>query len=361
MGEEYVDDGEYYGDETGFRGMDGSLLGLILPYAEGGLAAPRWFDVRVSAVQLARDNAGRNVNFASSGIAPLNGTPNIVLSSDNLDFDQEWGTRVVVQRQVGPGSNIEFNFLGAFNYNASSQVYDPNNGLFSAMSNYGRNPAFGFVETDFASFQGIAYSSAFNSYELMYRRRWEGRTDRLQGSYALGVRYLQLTEDLDYKTRTVGVFNPQQLPGPYFMDYSVGTNNSLTGFQFGSDVWMTIIPGLRLGAEGKAGIYGNHSHQNTSIYATSIPLGYFETMRSDDVAFIGEVNFSAIYRVNYHWTIRAGYDVLFLDGLSLATENFNPGQPFVDNPTLVPSRVPTLNDNGQILFHGWNIGVEYLW
>lgn len=352
-------DGEYYEDGGVARLGDGSILGLLLPYAEGGLCTPRWFDVRVSAVQLSRDKASRRVDFSSLGIAPPNGDPNVVLSTDNFDFDDEWGSRVVVARQIGPGSNIEFNFMGNFNFASYAEVQDPNQGLFSVLSDYGRSPPFGFAETDFATFHSIGYSSAFNSYELMYRRRWQGRNCRLQGSYVAGVRYMQLTEDFDYKTRAAGL--PNTLPGFYYMDYSVGTNNSLTGFQFGGDAWVSVIPGFSLGAEAKVGIYGNHSHANTLIMASSIPNGFRETLRSDDAAFIGEINAMAIYRVNYHWTIRAGYDLLLIDGLALATENFNSGQPFVDNPVLAPTRVPAYNDNGQLFLHGWNIGVEYLW
>ncbi|MFO0869735.1 MAG: BBP7 family outer membrane beta-barrel protein [Pirellulales bacterium] len=354
---EYGD--EMYGDEV-FAGLgDGSLLGLLLPYGEGGICTPRWVDVHFAAVNLAREKASRRVDFASLGIAPPNGDPNIVLSSENLDFDDEWGARITVARQVGPGSNIEFNFLGFFNYAASAAVQDPNQGLFSVMSDYGRNPAFGFAETDFATYQGIDYSSAFNSYELMYRRRWQGRNCRLQGSYLAGVRYMQVTEDFGYHTRANGL--PNTLPGFYYMDYAVGTNNSLTGFQFGGDAWVSIIPGFRIGAEGKVGIYGNHSHQNTVINASSLPNGFTETLRSDDAAFIGEANAMAVYRVNYHWTFRGGYQLLFMDGLALAIENFNPGQPFVDNPVLAPVRVPSYNDNGQIFYHGWNVGFEYIW
>jgi hypothetical protein len=350
---------EWFGDELHHRWPNGTLLGLLLPYAEGGICTPRWFDVRVSAVQLARDNASRRVDFTSNGIAPPGGTPNVVLSSDSLAFDDEFGARVVVQRQLGPGGNIEFNWLGGFNYSSNAQVSDPTQGLFSVLSDYGRSPPFGFNETDFANFHSIAYSSAFNSYELMYRRRWQGRNCRLQGSYIAGVRYLQLTEDFAHSTRVPG--QPNVAPSFFFMDYNVGTNNSLTGLQIGGDAWVSVIPGLSLGGEAKAGVYGNHSRQNTEIRASSIPDGFRETLKSDDVAFIGELNAMAIYRINYHWTLRAGYDVLFMDGLALAIENFNPGQPFVNNPVLAPSRVPAYNDNGQLLLHGWNIGLEYLW
>ncbi len=359
-GGEYVGAGEeWFGDDLHHRWPNGTLLGLLLPYAEGGICTPRWFDVRVSAVQLARDNASRQVNFTSSGIAPLDGVPNVVLSSDSLTFDDEFGSRVVVQRQLGAGGNIEFNWLGGFNFASHASVSDPTQGLFSVLSDYGRSPPLGFNETDFANFHSIAYSSAFNSYELMYRRRWQGRNCRLQGSYIAGVRYVQLTEDFDHSTRRPGA--PNVAPSFFFMDYSVGTNNSLTGLQIGGDAWLSVIPGLSFGGEAKAGVYGNHSHQNTSIRATSIPDGFAETLRSDDVAFIGELNAMAIYRINYHWTFRAGYDVLFMDGLALAIENFNPGQPFVTNPVLAPSRVPSYNDNGQLLLHGWNVGLEYLW
>lgn len=357
--------GEYGGEYEG-EYMDGEyadsfhpghhILGLILPYAEGGLCAPRWFDLRAEAVQMRREKVSRQMDFTSDGILGP-----IVLSSDSLNFDPEWGFRAVAALQVGAGSNIEFNYLGAFNFASAAAASSPTDNLFSVFSDFGADPFLGFGETDRSYYQNIAYSSNLNSYELSFRRRWEGRNCRLQGSWLAGIRYLQVVEDFDYRTRS-NVLNPQTLlTEQYSLDYAVGTNNSLTGFQVGGDAWITVIPGFSFGGELKAGIYGNHAHQNTLIQATTLAGGFYETTAGDDAAFVGEANLMAIYRINYNWTFRAGYNLMFVDGLALAIENFNTSPPALSNPTLVPDRVPFFNDNGNIFYHGWSAGVEWLW
>jgi hypothetical protein len=45
-----------------------------------------------------------------------------------------------------------------------------------------------------------------------------------------------------------------------------------------------------------------------------------------------------------------------VDGVALASENFN-----ATPPVLSPLHVPRLNDNGNVFYHGWNVGCEYMW
>ena len=352
-GDGYYEDGEYYdeGLGLGFRGIGREILSIVLPYSEGGLAAPRWFDIRAEAVNFRREHISRRVDYSSNG---LNG--DIVLSTENLTFDPQWGYRLVAALQVGAGSNLEFNYLGGANWSSRATYQSDTNGLFSSLSNFGLDPFLGFGETDNAHWHSIAYSSNFNSYELNLRRRWQGRSDRLQGSWLGGLRYFQLTEDFDYKTRSA-----VPTPGAY-MDYSVGTNNSLTGFQIGGDAWLALLPGMHIGSELKAGVFGNHANQITRIYASSIANGLMERTKSDDVALIAEWSFAMTYRINYHWTVRAGYDLLYLDGVALATENFNSGPPQLTTQSpVVRDRVPFFNDNGSAFYHGWTFGAEWLW
>jgi hypothetical protein len=67
----------------------------------------------------------------------------------------------------------------------------------------------------------------------------------------------------------------------------------------------------------------------------------------------------ATYRINYQWTLRAGYQFLFVDGVALATENFNPVAPALNNP--FDPREVVINDDGNVFYHGWNAGVEFMW
>jgi len=352
-GEEGMYDEEYYA-QHGHHGHHGHLghghLGLLdalLPYDEGGICAPRWWDAYADAIRFRRENVSRTVDFSANGPLAVGG---IALSSDSLDFNDAYGFRAGIAAQLSAGSNVEFNFLGALNFHARAEATSDTNNLFHTFSDYGANPFGGFPQTDAAYFHDIAYSSSLNSFEMSYRRRWQGRNCRLQGSWLAGIRYVSMNEDFVHKTRATFQNQPQ------FMDYTTSTINSLTGFQVGGDAWVTLIPGLRFGGEMKVGLYGNYTHQNTSIFATTISDGIFERTNENGAAFVGEVSLGMTYRINYNWTLRAGYDFLYLDGVALAIENFNNGPPFV-----AEQRPLFFNNNGDVFLHGATLGLEYIW
>jgi hypothetical protein len=295
---------------------------------------------------LVRDDVDRGVDLASEGI----GGP-IVLSTDQLDFDDASGFRFSAMVQVSAGGNVEFTYYGTFHWHRSAIAESATDNLFSVVSDFGQNPPGGFAETDNSSFQRIDYSSTFDNFEINFRRRWIAPNCLFQGSWLAGVRYFKLDEDFQY----IAINDTNGIA-----DFDVNTNNSLTGFQMGGDVWYCVIPGLRLGCEGKAGIFGNHASQGTTITATSLQLPFEETVKVDDVAFVGNIDLMMTYRINYNWTFKFGYQFLFVDGVALASENFNPTPPavFVGGTAI---REPTINDNGNVFYHGLMAGLEFMW
>lgn len=344
-------------DGPGWRmrnGLLGDVLGCIAPYADGGCAAPRWFDVEVGIMTLKRNDAGRNVDFASNGI----GGP-IILSSNDLDFDTSTSFKISAMVQWGPGSNVEFTYFGLFGWTEFSQVQGAGN-IFSPYSNFGQNPAGGFQETDAANLASIRYFSTFDNFEANFRQRWQSPNCRYQGSWLYGIRYFQLDEDFNYRVAT-------DLAAPVgndtFTRTNVNTNNQMTGPQIGGDVWVCLIPGLKVGGEGKFACLGNSSNIDTLVRITgaNAPVEFRERGKYGDVAFLGDLAAYATYRVNYHWTFKAGYQLLYLDGASLAAENFNPQPPAVFNPGPVAVRQRVAHENGDVLWHGWTASLEYLW
>ena len=160
------------------------------------------------------------------------------------------------------------------------------------------------------------------------------------------VRYLYLLEDFLYHTE-----------GPNgFMDYNVGTRNSLTGGQIGGDLWVCIIPGVKFGVEVKGGVYGNRATQNTNLLSNSINPALLEEVGTDTACFALEVGVMFIYKVNQNFTLRGGYQSMAIDGLALAPENFDPTPPFLSG-----TRTPTINATGDVLYHGFTVGLEWMW
>ncbi|GIW92530.1 MAG: hypothetical protein KatS3mg110_0571 [Pirellulaceae bacterium] len=345
------------------RGFD--LLKRLGPYPGGGWCSPRWFDVAADFMYLTREEVSRRVNFTSDGPAGL-GEPFIVLSTDNLDFDHEPGFRFQAAVQFGASSNIEFTYFGLFNFAKSAAVVSDTDDLYSVFSDFGTNPPpqagppivrGGFTDTDSAEFHSIEYSSNFDTLELGFRRRWMAPNCRIQGSWLAGVRYFRLEEQFIHRTR-VNYPDPNDpstnITG--FMDYFVGTANSMTGFQVGGDLWATLFPGIQVGSELKAGIYGNRADQRTTIDAQTLTLPVEESARHDAVAFLAEANLTGTWRLGQHLTARGGYTLLYVDGVALAPENFNPEPPFVAG-----ARTVFINDNGDVFYHGFTAGLEWMW
>jgi hypothetical protein len=247
--------------------------------------------------------------------------------------------------------NLEFTYYGLIQHHDSVQVTDPNNNLYSALSQFGTVPYGGFLEDGGAAYMRQEISSTFDNYEGNYRRHWQGPDCRFQGSWLLGVRCFQYNEKFDFIS--VNTVNAAQLR------YHVNAVNTLVGAQTGGDLWLCIIPGLRLGTEGKVGVYGNNASQHTALTATSLGVPYTETASSNDVAFVGDASVYLTYRISYQFNLKVGYNFLFVDGLALGAENFNAAPP---NTFMMGSnRVASLNDNGNVFYSGASVGFEYNW
>jgi hypothetical protein len=264
---------------------------------------------------------------------------------------------------VAPGASLEFTYFGLFSFNSYAQVASPTDDLFSVISQFGTTPPFGFQETDESDFQSISYKSTFDSYEANLRRRWMAPNSRYQGSWLIGARYFQLDEQFKYLTQS-DVNN--NLPAPRSQAiFNTGVNNALTGLQIGGDIWTCILPGLRVGGEGKVGVFGNYMNVNNAIGSTSLSDAgqptFHDGKKGGGVAFIGQAEAMATYRLNYQWTLKAGYQVLYVDGVALATENFNTLPPAVFSPPPGVNRTPFINSSGSLFYHGYTVGAEFMW
>lgn len=357
-------------DSCSAHGIYGGLLSRaiarLLPYGEGGPCAPRWYDIQIDALNLTRDRASRRVDFAAEGI---NG--DIILSTDDLNFDPTLGGRFTAALQVFAGSNFEFTYFGLFNFSDSAvtpATQFPDD-IFSVISNFGINPFGGFDETDRSSSQSIAYSSTIDNFELNMRKRFTGPNCRVQYSWLAGFRYLYLLEDFNYTT--IGGDDDLVTPGLQTRGtatFDTQTRNSLTGFQVGADVWTNVIPGISLGVDAKIGVYGNYANQSTNIVATTTNPAqtqtFLESVDGNDLAFVGDANLTMIYRLGPHWTARFGYSMMFVDGVALAPENFNATPPNIlttGGGFAFPPRNATINDNGNAFYHGGFAGFEWMW
>jgi hypothetical protein len=120
------------------------------------------------------------------------------------------------------------------------------------------------------------------------------------------------------------------------------------------------MPGIKLGGELKSGIFNNSTNQDTTMFGNSLPDTYRESVREDDDAYITQFSTQLWYRLNYSLAFKATYQLIYVDGVALATENFNGTPPALLDPSNT-SRIPTLNHDAELVYQGFTVGAEYTW
>ncbi|HVT26921.1 MAG TPA: BBP7 family outer membrane beta-barrel protein [Lacipirellulaceae bacterium] len=359
---------------------------------------PHYWDIRAETVFMRRDKGfDKNVDFTALNV----GGP-VVLSSRDLNSNEDnfkqnlmqitgnnpdvsgqqssnldepnWGFRIMGRYDICPFSVVEFGYTGIFDWNASASVTDAENpgNLYSLFSRpapgsglFGTNPNTvsgvnnPFPETEQANTQSISFQSDLQTAEISYRRYWLGYIPRVSGTLLAGFRYTRVNEDFNFTSLgsmpLPGTTNP--LAG---LRYAENCNNDLAGFQTGGDIWIALTQGLRIGSEGKVGIYNNHSKLTNHVFTTPPlvePGSLFEQFTSDHPAFIGEASVDLVADLFPSLSLRAGYEVLFLNELVLAGDNFNETSPYGNQGT----RVPFVDDNGDLFYYGGHVGLEYTW
>ncbi|TWU28063.1 BBP7 family outer membrane beta-barrel protein [Bythopirellula polymerisocia] len=343
-----------YGDcPGGMGGMGGGGYGDPMAVDFGGYTedqiGPHYFDFSFGAVFLQTDDL-------MAGVGPLGSitagpaAPRILDPSSDLgDYDAGW--QVAIRYDLGPLSLFEATYMGLYDMGYTDTVNSnqattnpPNqpNQLFTVFSNFG--VPFPIDGLDDAENLTADYQSDLQSTELSYRRYWVGNSSRLSGTYLLGFRYVRMTEQFN--------FDSEALLGNTSLSW--GGGNDILGFQFGGDGWYGLRQGLRIGLDGKAGVYNNR-YDFTAIgnFADigNSPDDYNLSTSGDNLAFVGEFGVNMVMDLLPSWSLTAGYKVLYMDNLAIVGPN-------IDTTNFVPATFFVEDD---LLYHGFNVGTEYVW
>jgi hypothetical protein len=73
--------------------------------------------------------------------------------------------------------------------------------------------------------------------------------------------------------------------------------------------------------------------------------------RDVGVGFIGDMNYSIVRRLNNNWSLRAGYNLIWISGVALAPNQFD----FSSTNTI------SLAGASNVFLHGANLGLEAQW
>jgi hypothetical protein len=290
-----------------------------------------------------------------------------LFSTSDLDFDYEPALRVVLGRRLHNGWAIEGGYFGLWDA-STAEFYTPPDGVDVAFPDgLVASNVFGDPDRIWTDYSSSLHGGELN---LVCCRgccstceSGKGKDDSKGDCGAcclhcrtfewfVGFRYLNLREHL----RIYGEREQQTGDGTFAVEsgvYDIRTSNNLFGPQLGARVrrW-----GRRLGWEmaGRAGIFGSDAQQEQYLIDyDQYAIRPLTSAARGQVAFVGDLNFTGIYRLNDVWNLRAGYNLMWISGVALAPDQ-------LDFDATLPSGDQIASD-GSVFLHGVSFGVEARW
>ena len=291
-----------------------------------------------------------------------------LLSTSDLDFNFDPGLRATVGVRLCEGRALEFSYFGLCQGNASAVAVKPGDNAYLIFPDNSVGNV--FVDMDRVD---VDYSSWLHSFELNSPcccgccdqcdsgkggDKWLGKGGDEGGcgevrcrsfEWFAGFRYLNLGEELNIASPESCCSRVEEGA------YNIRTANHLYGAQLGARLRRSRgLFGWE--ATGKAGIFGNDAQAEAiGDRLSRLPVaGRTVSSREGGVAFVGEINLSALCRLTDVWNLRAGYSAIWIEGLALAPDqlDFN----FAASPS-----GNQLHNGGGMFLHGVNVGLEARW
>ncbi len=207
--------------------------------------------------------------------------------------------------------------------------------------------------------QTIDYGSDFKSFELNYRVKQRLGRDQLvmdangqwhraansgfEREYLAGLRFMNLGESLDWQAEDIVALGNDGR-------YQVETDNDMIGFQLGGG-FTYQAPRWSIGISCKGGVFANDATGQTILDFTADDDDDANVfLKEDELSFVGEARLLGRFHLTPNISLRAAYEMMFLESVALA-----PLQ-----TTFIPE-FAFLNTSGDPFYHGASFGFEGYW
>lgn len=294
------------------------VFGFPCACEESGECPATW-DVAVEGLYMNRHNT------ESTPLLYNQSDSSVRLYDNDLQQDFHTGMRLTAARRWGNTCELELTYFGIGGFSGSQSMNTDGIAFYA--------PDITVTPVGGGQFQ-FDYRSQIHSGEFLLRHRqdWLG--------YSAGIRLMEVQEELT-GTLLRGAFPPETI-------WQTHANNHLIGFQAGADVTLLRrTERFRANVAMKIGVYNNHASQ---MSRTDVG-GYASVVSEDDLAaYVGEIDFTAAFKISTHLALRGGYQLMWIDNVALA-----PQQIGFNN---LPAGSSMLYADGQVFAHGASVGLE---
>jgi len=257
----------------------------------------------------------------------LGESPQPFLNASQFGFDFEGGPDLTILRH-GDCADLEFRWFQVHDSIAETPTMNSDGWGFPFRYLIGLE----ILDVDLSA----RYMSQLNSFELNLKQPVNDWITAFAG-----FRFVEFNELLAYTATPAG-----DDPLPLF----VRSFNDLYGFQVGSDITLWDRGGpFRVAATGKAGVYGNYARNRSDDGGDSGNPDFVDSASTGHAAFQGEIGVVGTYQITRRLTARIGYQVMWFDGVALASEQQPRLDPAHDDQDFGSPSVAT---GGTAFYHG---------
>ncbi len=263
-----------------------------------------------------------------------------IYGTNDMEFGNAWGPSVGVYYALNACNSIGFEYYGIDGWSSSGTIAGNISVQFPSFPYLPEQIIQGDPTTGYGigSFQ---YNSRLYNAEVNLRHK-SAHVDWL--TFLAGFRWMELSEDFN------GVF----ATGNTTPNFAIDVNNHLYGGQLGAVANVVCTENWTVDTWLKAGLLANYADQDTSEDFTSAGGGTTHVSASgSSAAFTGDMGITVGRRITDNLTLRAGYTLLWLEGVALAPEQLDASDP--------ASGIAGLDQNGGVFYHGGFAGLEFLW
>lgn len=247
------------------------------------------------------------------------------INANEFGFDFETGWEVSAIRDCGD-RGWEIRYMSVDGWNATSNL----TAGAPTLIQINNAPASFLPGTTTVN---ATYSSELLGGELNRRRRFNDCV-----TVFAGFRYIELDEHVHLDADTA------VLPSTY----DAFTANRLYGGQLGLEANLWCRNRLTVEGVGKVGVYYNDSGQFSALDTGAVVFSAGAT--SERAAFAAELGLAGSYCLTDNLSLRASYNLLFIDSVALATDQI---------PATNIIMGTGISSSGDVFYHGAMVGLEY--